>query len=52
MPGALREIEAALLPLLTCKLSDLVAYGEMTFSGWVLEQGDAAADAALLRREY
>ena len=36
---ALREIEAALLPLLTCTLSDLVAYGEMTFSGRVLEQG-------------
>jgi chromosome partitioning protein len=39
---AMRELAA--LPLLTSTLADLVAYGEMTFSGRVPEQGTAAGD--------
>jgi chromosome partitioning protein len=39
---AMRELAA--LPLLTSTLGDLVAYGEMTFSGRVPEQGTAAGD--------
>jgi chromosome partitioning protein len=36
--------ELAALPLLTSTLGDLVAYGEMTFSGRVPEEGTAAGD--------
>ena len=39
---AMRELAA--LPLLTSTLADLVAYGEMTYSGRVPEQGAAAGD--------
>src|SRR3954451_3991764 len=39
---AAREIEKAELPMLTATLSDLVAYGEMTFSGRIPDQGLAA----------
>jgi chromosome partitioning protein len=45
---AAREIEAAELPLLTSTLSDLVAYGEMTFSCRVPDQGSAAEEASRL----
>ena len=38
---AAREIERATLPLLAATLGDLVAYGEMTFSGRVPDQGTA-----------
>jgi chromosome partitioning protein len=48
---AAREIEAANLPLLTSTLSDLVAYGEMTFSGRVPEQGSAAEEVGRLVAE-
>jgi chromosome partitioning protein len=39
---AAREAEAARLPILATTLGDLVAYGEMTFSGRVPDQGTAA----------
>jgi chromosome partitioning protein len=48
---AAREIEAAKLPLLASTLSDLVAYGEMTFSGRVPEQGSAAEEVGRLVAE-
>jgi chromosome partitioning protein len=48
---AMREIEAAGLPLLTASLSDLVAYGEMTFSGRVPDQGTAAQEIGRLIEE-
>jgi chromosome partitioning protein len=48
---ATREIEAAKLPLLASTLSDLVAYGEMTFSGRVPEQGSAAEEVGRLVAE-
>jgi chromosome partitioning protein len=48
---ATREIEAAGLPLFTTALSDLVAYGEMTFSGRVPDQGSAAEEVARLTGE-
>jgi chromosome partitioning protein len=41
---AMREIEAAGLPVLHASLSDLVAYGEMSFSGRVPDQGTAAQE--------
>lgn len=41
---ALREITAAALPVLASTLSDLVAYGEMTYSGRVPDQGAAAEE--------
>jgi chromosome partitioning protein len=41
---ALREITAAGLPVLASTLSDLVAYGEMTYSGRVPDQGPAAEE--------
>jgi chromosome partitioning protein len=41
---AAREIENAGLALLTASLSDLVAYGEMTFSGRVPDQGTAGQE--------
>jgi chromosome partitioning protein len=45
---AAREIEAAELPPLTSTLGDLVAYGEMTFSGRVSDQGSAAEEVSRL----
>jgi chromosome partitioning protein len=48
---ALREIEKAALPMLTATLSDLVAYGEMTFSGRIPDQGLAAEELARLAVE-
>jgi chromosome partitioning protein len=41
---ALREITAAALPVLASTLSDFVAYGEMTYSGRVPDQGTAAEE--------
>ena len=48
---AAREIERATLPLLTATLGDLVAYGEMTFSGRVPDQGVAGDELARLVAE-
>ena len=48
---AAREIAAAGLPLLTATLGDLVAYGEMTFSGRVPDQGAAGEEIARLIAE-
>jgi chromosome partitioning protein len=48
---ATREIEAAGLPMLTTALSDLVAYGEMSFSGHVPDQGSAGQELARLLAE-
>ena len=48
---ALKEIEAAGLPMLTSTLSDLVAYGEMTFSGRVPDQGVAGEEVTRLLAE-
>jgi chromosome partitioning protein len=48
---AAREIEKAELPMLTATLSDLVAYGEMTFSGRIPDQGLAAQELARLVAE-
>jgi chromosome partitioning protein len=48
---ASREIEAAGLPLLTATLSDLVAYGEMSFSGRVPDQGVAGEEVSRLMSE-
>jgi chromosome partitioning protein len=48
---AQREIEVAGLPMLASTLSDLVAYGEMTFSGRVPDQGLAGEEATRLLAE-
>jgi chromosome partitioning protein len=48
---AAREIESAELPLFAASLSDLVAYGEMTFSGRVPDQGSAAEEVTRLIAE-
>jgi chromosome partitioning protein len=48
---AAREIEMAGLPLLTAALSDLVAYGKMTFSGRVPDQGLAGDEVSRLIAE-
>ena len=48
---AAREIERATLPLLTATLGDLVAYGEMTFSGRVPDQGAAGEELTRLIAE-
>jgi chromosome partitioning protein len=48
---AAREIERATLPLLTATLGDLVAYGEMTFSGRVPDQGAAGEELTRLVAE-
>lgn len=48
---AAREIEAAGLPLFSAVLSDLVAYGEMTFSGRVPDQGTAGEEIGRLVAE-
>lgn len=48
---ALREITAAALPILASTLSDLVAYGEMTYSGRVPDQGAAAEEIDRLLAE-
>jgi chromosome partitioning protein len=47
----LREIEDAGLPLLTSTLGDLVAYGEMTFSGRVPAEGLAGEEVTRLLAE-
>jgi len=47
---AMREIEAARLPVLTSTLGDLIAYGEMTFSGRVPDQGAAGEEVSRLAR--
>jgi len=47
----LREIEAAGLPMLASTLNDLVAYGEMTFSGRVPDQGAAGEEVTRLLAE-
>jgi chromosome partitioning protein len=48
---AAREIERAALPLLTAALGDLVAYGEMTFSGRIPDQGAAGEELTRLIAE-
>jgi chromosome partitioning protein len=48
---AAREIERATLPLVVATLSDLVAYGEMTFSGRVPDQGVAGEELTRLVAE-
>jgi chromosome partitioning protein len=48
---AAREIERTTLPLLTATLGDLVAYGEMTFSGRILDQGAAGEELTRLVAE-
>jgi chromosome partitioning protein len=48
---AAREIERATLPLLSATLGDLVAYGEMTFSGRVPDQGAAGEELTRLVAE-
>jgi chromosome partitioning protein len=48
---AAREIERATLPLLAVTLGDLVAYGEMTFSGRVPDQGAAGEELTRLIAE-
>ena len=48
---AAREIERATLPLLAATLGDLVAYGEMTFSGRVPDQGAAGEELTRLIAE-
>lgn len=47
----LREIEAAGLPMLASTLGDLVAYGEMTFSGRVPADGLAGEEVTRLLAE-
>jgi chromosome partitioning protein len=47
----LHEIDAAGLPMLTSTLSDLVAYGEMTFSGRVPADGLAGEEVTRLLAE-
>jgi chromosome partitioning protein len=46
-----REIENAALPVLTATLGDLVAYGEMTFSGRIPDQGLAGEELTRLITE-
>jgi chromosome partitioning protein len=48
---ALAELAAAGVPRLGSSLSDLVAYGELTYSGRLPAQGPAAAEAAALVAE-
>ena len=48
---AAREIASAALPMLTATLADLVAYGEMTFSGRIPDQGLAAEELTRLGAE-
>jgi chromosome partitioning protein len=48
---AAREIESAGLPVLSASLSDLVAYGEMSFSGRVPDQGVAGDEVSRLVAE-
>ena len=48
---AMAEITKAALPRLTCSLSDLVAYGELTYSGRLAEAGAARAEVAALVAE-
>jgi len=48
---AAREIVSAALPMLTATLADLVAYGEMTFSGRIPDQGLAAEELTRLVAE-
>jgi chromosome partitioning protein len=48
---ALTEMNAASLPRLDASLSDLVAYGEMTYSGTLPAKGPAAAEVAELIKE-
>ena len=48
---AAKEIEAARLPLLASSLGDLVAYGEMTFSGRIPDLGTAADELTRLVAE-
>jgi chromosome partitioning protein len=48
---AAREIENAALPMLAATLGDLVAYGEMTFSGRVPDQGLAGEELVRLVAE-
>ena len=48
---AMTEMTTAGLPRLTASLSDLVAYGELTYSGALPEKGPAAAEVAELIKE-
>jgi chromosome partitioning protein len=48
---ATTEMTAAGLPRLTASLSDLVAYGELTYSGKLADKSPAYADVAALIRE-
>ena len=48
---AAAELEAAGLPRMTVTLSDLVAYGEMTYSGRLAASGQPAAEIAALIAE-
>jgi chromosome partitioning protein len=48
---ALGEIERASLPMLTATMGDLVAYGEMTFSGRVPDAGTAGEELTRLIEE-
>ena len=48
---ALAELSAASLPRLTAGLSDLVAYGELTYSGRLPDAGAAVAEVATLTAE-
>jgi len=47
----MREIESVELPMLTSTLADLVAYGEMTFSGRVPDHGTAGGEVIRLVAE-
>ena len=46
-----QEIEAAGLPRLQATLSDLVAYGEMSYSGRIPQTGPAVAEIAAVLAE-
>jgi chromosome partitioning protein len=48
---ALAELTAAGLPRLTASLSDLVAYGELTYSGRLSDTGSAVAEVTTLIAE-
>jgi len=48
---AATELKAAGLPLLAAAFSDLVAYGEMTYSGRLSASGQSAAEVAALIAE-
>jgi chromosome partitioning protein len=48
---AMQEIETAGLPRLTASLSDLVAYGELSYSGRLPQTGPAAGEIAALLAE-